>query len=78
VQARAAGPKKKMTHESEIAFKFRAPQPFYINMSHPPVTFSAHTLIAEMQLANVKPASTYESGWYWRSIDGRMYWVTAC
>jgi hypothetical protein len=73
VQARAAGPRK-----SKIPFKFCAKLPFTTTMSHPAARFSAHTLIAEMLKDNVKPASTYESGWYWRSVDGRMYWVTAC
>ena len=39
--------------------------------------FSAMTLIAEMARENLTPASTYEPGWYWRSLDGRMYWVRA-
>jgi hypothetical protein len=39
--------------------------------------FKASDLIAEMRRENLRPASTHESGWYWRSVDGRMYWVTA-
>jgi hypothetical protein len=39
--------------------------------------FKASDLIAEMRSENLRPASTRESGWYWRSVDGRMYWVTA-
>jgi hypothetical protein len=38
--------------------------------------FKASDLIAEMKHYGLRPASTHESGWYWRSIDCRMYWVT--
>lgn len=33
-------------------------------------------LLHEMHLEGLRPASSSEAGWYWRSLDGHMYWVT--
>jgi hypothetical protein len=41
------------------------------------MTLRVTDIIAEMRTEGLRPASTHESGWYWRSVDGRMYWVTA-
>jgi hypothetical protein len=41
------------------------------------MTYSALAVISEMATSNLRPAATCESGFYWRSLDGRMYWVTS-